>query len=205
MKVHSFPLGDIGTNCYLVSDDKGLAAIVDPGDWAEVIIEQISGLGLTPKAILLTHGHYDHTTAVAGLLKEYPGLLVYVHKLDTLEGPMTDPLLYTPNPGCKYYDEGDDVSVGDLQFHVLHTPGHSMGSVTLQCGNILFTGDTLFEGSMGRTDLTGGNEKDIYSSLKRLGSLVGNYTVCPGHEGTSTLDIERESNPYLIRAMRQLS
>ncbi len=99
------------------------------------------------------------------------------------------------------YDEGDVLSLGGLTIEVLHTPGHSPGSVTLKAGDVLFTGDTLFCGSMGRTDLRGGSYEQIMASLKRLGELEGDFHVCPGHDRTSTLERERQHNPFLLEAM----
>ena len=103
--------------------------------------------------------------------------------------------------GLLTYDEGDRLTLGELTIEVLHTPGHSKGSVTLRVGDVLFTGDTLFAGSCGRTDLAGGSYEEILASLKRLGELEGNFHVLPGHEGTSNLDQERKFNPYMREAM----
>ena len=100
-----------------------------------------------------------------------------------------------------YYQEGDTLTLGSLTILVMETPGHSPGSVTLQVGDVLFTGDTLFAGDCGRTDLRGGSYEEILASLKRLGQLEGNFHVCPGHGETSTLDRERKVNPYLREAM----
>jgi glyoxylase-like metal-dependent hydrolase (beta-lactamase superfamily II) len=102
----------------------------------------------------------------------------------------------------KDYGEGDTIMVGDLAVKVLHTPGHSEGCVVLQCEDVLFTGDTLFAGSMGRTDFPGGSTKKIMKSLKRLAELEGNFAVLPGHMETSNLETERQRNPYMIQAMR---
>ena len=99
------------------------------------------------------------------------------------------------------YGEGDQVELGGLTIDVLHTPGHSKGSVTLKVGDVLFTGDTLFQGSMGRTDLRGGSYEAIMASLKRLGELPGDYHVCPGHMGLSTLERERKTNYYMQEAL----
>ena len=108
-----------------------------------------------------------------------------------------------PREVLRFYDEGDTVAVGGLTVEVLHTPGHSKGSVVLKTGDILFTGDTLFRGSCGRTDLPGGSYQEIMTSLARLGRLAGDYRVCPGHEGLSTLDAERRSNYYLMEALAE--
>ena len=111
--------------------------------------------------------------------------------------------LFPPVPKAADYDEGDTLSVGGLTVEVLATPGHSEGSVTLRCGEVLFCGDTLFAGSCGRTDLRGGSYEEIMSSLNRLGQLEGDFHVCPGHDRTSTLERERQYNPFLREAMGQ--
>ena len=200
MKVSIMQVGPIGTNCYILEAEKKIA-VIDPGDEAERILEVLEETEGTVEYILLTHGHYDHTTAVPELHKDLPEAKIYIHQADAngagsrlfpLAGQVDDLLLY---------DEGDALPLGSLTIEVLHTPGHSKGSVTLKAGDVLFTGDTLFAGSMGRTDLSGGDEEEIMASLKRLGELEGDFTVCPGHMQTSTLDQERKTNPYLRMAM----
>ena len=200
MQVKRMQVGPIGTNCYILEDEKKIA-IIDPGDEAGRILEVLEETEGTVAYILLTHGHYDHTTAVPELHKALPEAKIYIHQADAngagsrlfpLAGQVDDLLLY---------DEGDALPLGSLTIEVLHTPGHSKGSVTLKAGDVLFTGDTLFAGSMGRTDLSGGDEEEIVASLKRLGELEGDFTVCPGHMQTSTLNQERKTNPYLRMAM----
>ncbi|MEG2455387.1 MAG: MBL fold metallo-hydrolase [Oscillospiraceae bacterium] len=202
MTVTSFPLGAIGTNCYLVYGDDQVAALIDPGDQPDAVLSQIAAAGVTVRAILLTHGHYDHTTAVHPLVEALGAVAVYIHEADVnKDETCPDPLRFFPQDGCNYYAEGDTITVGSLDFSVLHTPGHSPGSVTLRGGDTLFTGDTLFKGSMGRTDLPGGDDAAIFASLKRLGNLPGDLSVRPGHMGASTLARERQGNYYLQRAM----
>ena len=200
MRVKRMQVGPIGTNCYILEAEKKIA-VIDPGDEAERILEVLGETEGTVEYILLTHGHYDHTTAVPELHRALPEAKIYIHQADAngagsrlfpLAGQVDDLLLY---------DEGDALPLGSLTIEVLHTPGHSKGSVTLKAGDVLFTGDTLFAGSMGRTDLSGGDEEEIMASLKRLGELEGDFTVCPGHMQTSTLDQERKTNPYLRMAM----
>ena len=197
MKVSMMQVGPIGTNCYILEDGKK-AAVIDPGDEADRILAQ---LDVQVEYILLTHGHYDHTTGVPELHKALPGAKIYIHQADAngagsrlfpLAGQVDDLLLY---------DEGDALPLGALTIEVLHTPGHSPGSVTLKAGDVLFTGDTLFAGDCGRTDLRGGSWEEILVSLGRLGKLEGNYHVLPGHGGTSDLDTERKINPYLKQGM----
>ena len=200
MNIKLMQVGPIGTNCYILEHDNKIA-VIDPGDEAGRILGELKKSDAQVEYILLTHGHYDHTTAVPELHRALPQAKIYIHQADAngagsrlfpLAGQVDDLLLY---------DEGDTLPLGTLTIEVLHTPGHSPGSVTLKAGQVLFTGDTLFAGSMGRTDLAGGDEAQIMASLKRLGELEGNFHVLPGHMGTSELDRERRSNPYLRMAM----
>ncbi len=195
-------MGPIGTNCYLLEDEKAhAAAVIDPGDEAGRILQVIKDDGVDVKYILLTHGHYDHTTAVPELHKALPQAEIYIHRADANgAGSHLFPLA-GQIPDLKFYDEGDALTLGELTIQVLHTPGHSKGSVTLKVGDVLFCGDTLFAGSCGRTDLAGGSYDEIMTSLKKLGELPGDYHVCPGHDVTSTLERERRSNPFLREAM----
>ena len=202
MEVKVLQVGPIGTNCYILEDEKArAAAIIDPGDEAGRILQVIEDDGVDVKYILLTHGHYDHTTAVPQLHKALPQAEIYIHRADANgAGSQLFPLA-GQIPDLKFYDEGDTLALGDMTIQVLHTPGHSKGSVTLKVGDVLFCGDTLFAGSCGRTDLAGGSYAEIMASLKKLGQLHGDYHVCPGHDVTSTLERERRSNPFLREAM----
>ena len=202
MKVSVMQVGPIGTNCdFLQDEESGLMAIIDPGDDWERILHQVKKAEGEVKYILLTHGHYDHTTAVPDLVKALPGVQVYIHQADANgAGSQLFPLAAQVKD-LNNYDEGDTLSLGSLTIEVLHTPGHSKGSVTLKVGDVLFTGDTLFCGSCGRTDLRGGSYEEIMASLKRLGELEGDFHVCPGHDRTSTLERERKYNPFLLEAM----
>ena len=202
MEVKVLQVGPIGTNCYILEDEKArAAAIIDPGDEAGRILQVIEDDGVDVKYILLTHGHYDHTTAVPQLHKALPQAEIYIHRADANgAGSQLFPLA-GQIPDLKFYDEGETLALGDMTIQVLHTPGHSKGSVTLKVGDVLFCGDTLFAGSCGRTDLAGGSYAEIMTSLKKLGQLPGDYHVCPGHDVTSTLERERRSNPFLREAM----
>lgn len=202
MEVKVLQVGPIGTNCYILEDEKArAAAIIDPGDEAGRILQVIEDDGVDVKYILLTHGHYDHTTAVPQLHKALPQAEIYIHRADANgAGSQLFPLA-GQIPDLKFYDEGDTLALGGMTIQVLHTPGHSKGSVTLKVGDVLFCGDTLFAGSCGRTDLAGGSYAEIMASLKKLGQLPGDYHVCPGHDVTSTLERERRSNPFLREAM----
>lgn len=198
MNIKLMQVGEIGTNCYLLEDeDTRSAAIIDPGGEARGILGQAKADGVQVKAILLTHSHYDHTGAVRELREALPGVPVYLHPADAAQlGTAVMPPIGETLP----YQEGDTVPVGNLTVQVLHTPGHTPGGVTLRVEDALFTGDTLFQGSMGRTDL-GGSYTEIMASLKRLGQLEGDLQVLPGHMGVSTLDRERKTNYFLREAL----
>lgn len=208
MVVKALTVGEIGTNCYLLADDTTqLCAVIDPGDRGEQLAKVIQSEGWTPTAILLTHSHFDHILGISGLRTVWPELPIYCHPADMENHAPTERIFGMTVPtvwsfgNLIPYHEGDTVSVGTLTIQVLHTPGHSPGSVTLQVEDVLFTGDTLFRGSMGRTDLAGGSFSQIMNSLARLASLEGNFKVCPGHESTSTLDFERKTNSCMLEAL----
>ena len=199
MKLYSFPLGPLETNCYVVADEAtGRCAIVDPGDDGAAVAQWLAQQQLTPAYLFLTHGHYDHVGGIADLRAEYPDLPVYVHTADTALPPqLSRGLSWTHT-----YDEGDTISMDSIPFRVLHTPGHTPGSVCLVAGNLLLSGDTLFAGSCGRTDFPGGSWQQMLASLKKLAQLEGDYTVLPGHGGATTLQTERDTNPYMKEALR---
>ena len=200
MKIRVLQVGPIGTNCYLLEDETtNAAAIIDPGGEGKRILDLVQADGMDVKLILLTHAHFDHTGGVAELHKALPDVPVYLHPADAeLLGSQVFPAIGVPTVP---YDEGDTLTLGSLTISVLHTPGHTPGGVCLKVGDALFTGDTLFQGSMGRTDFAGGSYDQIMASLKRLAALPGDYHVLPGHMGTSTLEAERKSNYYMQEAM----
>lgn len=203
MKIQTLQVGPIGTNCYILSDpEAGKCAVIDPGEEASRVAAAVKGSGCAPCAILLTHGHYDHTGAVAALRQQWPDVPVYLSRLDQAGDNPYLRELFPPIAGAVDYGEGDTIAVGTLTVEVLSTPGHSEGSVTLRCGDVLFCGDTLFAGSCGRTDFPGGSMKKMLASLRRLGRLEGDLAVYPGHMEPSTLERERMYNPYLQQAMQ---
>jgi len=203
MQIQSLQVGPIGTNCYLLCDeDAGVCAVIDPGGEAGQIRAAVENTGCKPCGIFLTHGHYDHTGAVDELRTHWPEIPVYLNHRDRYEGDAYALQLFPRLAGeVRDYDEGDTLTVGNLTVTVLATPGHSEGSVTLRCGDVLFCGDTLFAGSCGRTDFLGGSMNKMMASLARLGALAGDLKVYPGHMEPSSLDRERQWNPYLLQAM----
>ena len=204
LQIKRMQVGQIGTNCYLLEDpDAKLCAVIDPGDNADGIDREIRKAGLSLSMILITHGHFDHVLAVPGLLAKWPDIPVYVHKQEVnWEGKGDQYMLLGPVPNIKTVGEGDVIDFSGHPIQVLHTPGHSPGSVCYLVGDILFAGDTLFAGSCGRTDFIGGSVSQILMSLKRLAGLEGNLRVCPGHDRLTSLDAERTGNPFVLQALR---
>jgi len=204
MKVKMLQVGPLGTNCYILVDDAtNKAAVVDPGGDADRIQAALEQEKVTLEYILLTHGHYDHTTGVPDLHGAYPDAKIYIHQSDANgAGSQLFPLASQVDD-LLLYDEGDVLPMGSLTIEVLHTPGHSPGSVVLKAGDVLFCGDTLFCGSMGRTDLRGGSYEQIMASLKRLYHLEGDFHVCPGHDRISTLEQERKTNFFMAQAVAE--
>lgn len=200
MKLITLPLGPLDTNCYLVCDEtSGLCTVIDPATLSARILTRVQAEDCRIGAIMLTHGHFDHTGALRSLHEAVPQAPIYIHEADcdNSKNMSNGNLVFTDT-----YAEGDTVSVGNLTFTVLHTPGHTPGSVCLRCGNMLFSGDTLFAGSYGRTDFPGGSADDMIASLARLGRLPEDLAVYPGHGESSSLELERRFNPYLQEAMR---
>ena len=204
MRIQRITLGSFATNCYIAAAENADGCVViDPADNGAYLLRLLEENGLTPDAVLLTHGHYDHFLAVPALQEKWDKLPVYVHPADCptelTEYDMGQVFpTATALKNRRELAEGETVDIGSLSFRVLHTPGHTPGSVSLLAGDVLFTGDTLFCGSIGRTDFAGGDDAVMRQSLARLKALDGDYRVYPGHEGETTLERERRSNPYLL-------
>ena len=201
-------VGAFEVNCALLwSDPAREAWVIDPGEEAGAILDALRRRGLTLARILLTHGHIDHIAALDDLLRAFPETPVAMHAADAAWafGPANrlPPYLTVPRRPAtlQTVDEGDLIVTGALQATVLHTPGHSPGCLCLclDGGRLLFTGDTLFAGTVGRTDLPGGNGAKLARSLKRLAALPGDWTVIPGHGPATTLAAECRVNPFLAR------
>ena len=201
MNIKVMQVGQLGTNCYLLEDEHTrAAAVIDPGGDGARIEAQLRADGAELKRILLTHAHFDHTGGVAELHAAHPEVPVFLHPADASRlGSDVFPPIGAPTVP---YGDGDVVKLGDLDIQVLHTPGHTPGGVCLLVGDALFTGDTLFQGSMGRIDFGGGSYEDIMASLARLAHLPGDFRVLPGHMDASTLERERKTNYYIREALR---
>lgn len=200
MKIHTLPLGDYQTNTYIV-ENEGHCAIIDPGYEAKTILAFLEKHSLIVDAIFLTHGHFDHVGAVEKIVEE-TGCKLWMSERDWSQkiSPLTN--YFYPIANCdftevQFCEEGEEISAAGLTFKTLETPGHTRGSVCYLCGDALFSGDTLFAGSCGRTDLPGGDWNTILKSLKRLSQLSGDYTVFPGHGNSTTLSQEKLYNPYM--------
>ena len=193
LKIHTLTLGLYQTNTYIIHEENSArCCVIDPGYQAGTILEKLDELGLTLDAILLTHGHFDHVGAVKDLAAD-TDCRVFLCAEDTQLPPMftAGKLYYTDT-----YAEGTILNIAGLYIHVLHTPGHTPGSVCLLVDDVIFSGDTLFAGGCGRTDI-GGSWTAIQASLKRLGEIEGYFKVFPGHGESTTLAYEKRYNPYM--------
>ena len=206
MEVYTLPLGPFGTNCYVAVGKDGKAAVIDPGLYAPELQALLRDKTSEVELILLTHGHADHISGAAAL-REKTGAPILIHRLDDeyTDGPlcMADECGYpfAPFRADRLLEEGDTVTFADETMTVLHTPGHTPGSVCFLHAEerVLFSGDTLFCLTAGRTDFPRGSRDDLMQSLRRLRDLDGDYTVYPGHERATRLDAERNRNFFMRR------
>ncbi|WP_226035028.1 MBL fold metallo-hydrolase [Aquibacillus saliphilus] len=205
MNITKMSLGPLGTNCYLVSNETD-AIIFDPGGDSYKIINYLEKVKLNPKAILLTHGHFDHIGAVDHV-REYFNIPVYIHKREAewledpnLNGSALFPVGQITAKSPDYLLDVGNMTIGDMQFEIRHTPGHSPGGVVFIFhgdGHII-GGDSLFQSGIGRTDLPGGNHQQLLNSIrKQLFTLKDSFVVHPGHGEDTTIKEEQEHNPFL--------
>jgi hydroxyacylglutathione hydrolase len=210
--VRMFTVGPVQENCFLVRrDDSDRALIVDPGDEAERILKPVEELGLTVEAILVTHCHFDHIGAVAPVA-EATGAPVYCPEIEV--PVLADIMAFVPWPGIGPYESydadetvagGETLELAGLEIDVLFTPGHSPGHVTysVRGENAIFSGDVLFQGSVGRVDLPGGDWPTLLESIRKLVDSHSPETVVhPGHMGITSLGTERATNPFLAELAR---
>lgn len=202
------PLSICDTNSYIVASNTGSCVLIDAPADADYILGEISKRHLELKKILLTHGHFDHVGAVADLA-ERTGCEVYIHeadlpKLSDAEGMLVN---FFRVRGSRSFDgalpicDGDIIKQDELEFDVVHTPGHTSGSVCFIIEDIMFSGDTLFQRSVGRTDMPDGDPEKLAASMKTLNDLGGNLRVLPGHMDETSLDDERRYNYFLKQAI----
>ena len=204
MILRKLELGSFGSNCYIIGDEatkEGM--IIDPGDEGNVILKQVKSLGLNIKVIVLTHSHIDHIGGLEEVKKatgadiaihqtEAPFLLKQPFRLDFM--PPTPP---SP-PADRLLKEGDVITIGKLKFKILHTPGHTPGGICLVGDGIVFTGDTLFNFSIGRADFPGSDYNQEMASIRnKLMTLPDDYKIYPGHGPASTIGMERKGNPFI--------
>lgn len=204
MILKTLAVGPFAANCYILATETAAEGIIiDPGDEASVILQNVSTLGLNIKHIILTHGHIDHVGALKDT-KEATGADIAIHTEDApalskdLVNRMFGLTYPKPPPPDRLLGDGDIISFADISLKVLHTPGHSPGSICLLMNDHLFSGDTLFSGSIGRSDLPGGDYTKLMHSLKtKLLMLPDDIRVYPGHGPTTTIGGERRQNPFL--------
>lgn len=185
-------------NCYILMDEETKeAAILDPGGSPSSIKSRVLSLGANVKYILLTHAHFDHVGAVQDIKEAFNSPL-YVSEIDAIYSK-EDTSVYGPiGEGNKYLNDGDILKLGNKEIKVIETPGHTKGGLCFLVEDILVTGDTLFRGSIGRSDFIGGDFKELITSIKtKLLPLGDNVKVYPGHGPSSTIGYEKDMNPFL--------
>ncbi len=204
-KVQTMSLGSLSTNCYLVYTGEKRVIAADIGGEPDKLLRFLNENGLTLGKILLTHGHYDHIDGVLSV-QQATGADVYIHEADApmlSDSNLSLAAWINPCADCKpitdYHTigEGDIITDGDAVFTVMHTPGHTKGSVCYICDDIILAGDTLFRLSRGRTDFPGGSDREMLDSFRRLKQLPGDFRVFPGHNEHTSLEFERNYNPVM--------
>ncbi|MBR4051379.1 MAG: MBL fold metallo-hydrolase [Clostridia bacterium] len=204
MNIQCLPLGDYGANCYVITDNATKSAVViDPGVPSDELNDALLGFDL--KCILLTHGHFDHIFGCKALKEIYPNAEICIHSDDEIcleNNEMNLAGDFEETPGVvadKLLKNGDVIDFADTCFYVLSTPGHSPGSVSYvdKKNKLIFSGDTLFCLTVGRTDFIGGNFEDMMASVKKLSEFDDDYAVYPGHNRSTTIGFERKRNRYM--------
>ena len=207
MRIGKFVLGPVGTNCYIVSSEKNKECfVIDPAACPPEFISYIKDMGMKVKAVLLTHGHFDHIMGLDGFLKEFP-VPVYAHEaerelLESAELNSSASMLGQPYTfsGAEYVTDRQELEVAGFAVQVIYTPGHTAGGCCyyIPAENVLFSGDTLFHGSIGRTDLPTGSMGQLVNSIRdRLFVLPDETKVCPGHMDETAIGYEKKYNPFL--------
>ncbi len=200
--INKIVVGPLLTNCYLLSGPGGETVIIDPGGEGEKISETIEKKKLKPVAIINTHAHGDHIGGNSFLKKKYK-IPIYAHSLEFAGMTNSERNLsffhgeaVISPPADTALSDNQLLEIGGINLKVMHTPGHTTGSVCLICGDDIFTGDTVFAGSVGRCDLPGGDEVALDKSIEKIKNLSGDYSLFPGHGPTTTLQAEKKINPF---------
>lgn len=212
MEIRGVVVGTFQENCYIISSQQTKEAIIiDPGDESERILEVAKDMGVNVKVIANSHGHGDHVMAISGIkqIHDIP-FLIHNSEIPVLERSnqsmrdyLGDNLSGIPQPDG-YVEDNGKVSVAGLDLHVIHTPGHTPGSVSYFVNGLLFSGDTLFRGSIGRTDLPGGSYEQIMEGItNKLLKLPDDTIVLPGHMLQTSIGEERNNNPFILDALRK--
>jgi len=203
MKLTSLQVGPIGTNCYIVENEKTHhAVVIDPGDEGDMIVDTIREKGLTVDAIFLTHGHMDHMNGLKEV-REYTKAKVYIHPMDSDRLTNCRSLFFPIAPknfgaADQLYNDGDKIEAAGYTFEILATPGHTPGGVCIKVGDTVFCGDTIFAESIGRTDLPGGSYEEILRSIKeKIMPLDDDTKLYPGHGPSTSVGWERRRNPFI--------
>lgn len=208
MNIRALVLGPVAANCYVVCDEKtGVGAVIDPGDYSRELESEIEKAGIKSlKYILCTHGHFDHVSGVSRLKEKYPDSQIVIGEADALclsDGDLSAAssfgLPFFPCEADVKVSDGDKIAVGENEFSIVSVPGHTKGGVLYvsEKDGVVFSGDTLFCGSVGRTDLRGGNTLKLLNSLKKIKALPAEWVVYCGHGEATTVGYEIRYNPYM--------
>lgn len=205
MVIKEYMTGPIGVNTYLVYDESKKGFIVDPGGYSERLVKAVEADGVTIEYIMLTHGHADHFGGIEQFKAQYPDakVIACAQERETLHSPVinSSPEIMGRSvifDADIYVNDGDRLTVGNTEWTFLHTPGHTEGGMCILSGDKLFSGDTLFKASIGRTDFPGGDFGKIVDSIRtKLYTLPDNTMVYPGHMGSTTIEYEKRHNPFV--------